>query len=104
MGLRDKLKRLERRSEGETLVARCEVCGEEMRIRGGILPDLAVLEWQMDQEGSEELPADTPADMRWVWNHECDPLCLRDKQTGEHIFGALWERGVLAQAGDSRGA
>jgi hypothetical protein len=49
MGLRDKLRRLERRSEGETLLARCEACGEEMRVRDGILLDLAVLDWQMHQ-------------------------------------------------------
>ncbi len=100
MGLRDKLRRLERRSEDGTLPARCEECGEEMRIRDGVLLDLAVLDWRMHREESEELPAGTPADMRWVWDHGCDPIGLRDKRTGESVFGALWERGVLAQRGD----
>lgn len=104
MGLRDKLRRLERRSEGETLPARCEACGEEMRVRDGILLDLPVLDWQMDEEGIEELPAGTTADLRWVWDHGCDPLRLRDKRTGEHLSGAVWERGVLAQRGAERGA
>jgi hypothetical protein len=104
MGLRDKLRRLERRSEPETVLARCEACGEEKRVRDGILLDLMVFAWQMDQEGEEELPPGAPADIRWVWGHECDPLCLRDKHTGEHIFGHVWERGVLVQRGAEGGA
>ena len=103
MGLRDKLRRLERRSEAETVLARCEACGEEMRVREGILLDVAVLGWQMHQQGGG-VPPSTPADIRWAWGHGCDPLCLRDKSTGECVFGAVWERGVRAQRGAERGA
>ena len=84
------------------MIARCESCGEEMRVREGVLLEVAVLDWRVHQ--GEEIPADTPADMRWVWEHGCDSFRLRDKRTGEHVFGAVWERGVLAQRGAQRGA
>ncbi len=104
MALWSRLRRLERRSEDETVPARCEKCGEEMRVREGIFLDLAVLDWQMHQEGGEEVPAGTPADVRWVWEHGCDPIGLRDKRTGESVFGAVWERAVLVGRGTERGA
>ena len=66
MGLKDRLRKLEEVAGAETVVARCEGCGEEMRIREGILLDVTCLEWQIHQDGTAELPADTPQDVRWV--------------------------------------
>jgi len=37
MGIRDRLRKLEEAAGGETVVARCEGCSEEMRKREGIL-------------------------------------------------------------------
>jgi hypothetical protein len=95
-GLRGKLARLERKAAVETIQARCGGCGEERRIRADILLDVAVLEWRMHQDGAAELPADTLGDVRWVASHPCDPLLLRDRATGESVFGPVWERGVRA--------
>jgi hypothetical protein len=94
MGLRDKLGRLERAASEETVLARCLECGEEKRIRGGIMLDLVALDWQTRHDGSEA--DELPDDVRWVRQHPCDPLLMRDKQTGGSIFGAAWERAARA--------
>ncbi len=98
MGLRDRLWRLEQEADSETVLAVCRECGEEKRIREGILLDVVVLDWQLHQPDTndDELLANEAGDVRWIWNHPCDPLALRDKQTGESVFGAVWERGVQA--------
>jgi hypothetical protein len=99
MGIRDRLKRLERAAGEDTVLARCLECGEEKRIRAGIFLDLVALGWQMRQDGSDQLPDATPSDIRWVHEHPCDALHLRDKQSGESVFGEVWERGALAMRG-----
>lgn len=104
MGLKDRLRKLEHSAEGGTVLAVCLECGEKQRIREGILLDLVALDWQMHQDGAEELPADTPSDVRWVWEHPCDALELRDKFTGESIFGAVWEQGTRAMRAREDGA
>jgi hypothetical protein len=96
VGIKDRLRKLEETAEAETVVARCGGCGEEMRIREGILLDVTCLDWQMHQDDTDELPADTDPDLRWVWDHPCDALLLRDKSSGESVFGHAWERGVRA--------
>ena len=89
---------MERNAEGETMLARCEECGEEKRV-GDVFLDVVALDWQMHQAGSDELPGDTPEDIRWVWEHSCDLLALVDKATGEHIFAEGWASGArLARA------
>jgi hypothetical protein len=98
MGIRDKIKRLERAAEEETVLAVCRECGEERRLRCDPLLDVVALEWQLHQPDTDEdeLLANEPEDVLWVWNHACDPLALRDKHTGESVFGPVWERGVRA--------
>jgi hypothetical protein len=54
VGIRDRLRKLEEAAEGETVMAKCGVRGEEMRIRQGILLDVTCLEWQMHQDGTDE--------------------------------------------------
>jgi hypothetical protein len=50
----------------------CRECGEEAKIRHGILLDLTILDSRLAREGNAgELPADTPRDVRWVWEHPC---------------------------------
>jgi hypothetical protein len=96
MGIREKIRHLEHQAEGETVLAVCRECGAEKRIRAGIFLDMVTLDWQMHQNGTVELPADTPSDIRWVRTHPCHALALREKHSGVSVFGEVWERGVRA--------
>jgi hypothetical protein len=96
MGLRDRLRHLERAAEGEAPLVVCLECGEEVRIRSGIMLDLVALEWKMHHDGAEEPPTETPRDVRWVWEHPHDALKLVDKATGEPTLGHKWAEGVRA--------
>ncbi len=66
--------------------------------------DLVALDWQMHHDGVEELPADTPPDIRWVWEHPHGGLSLVEKNTHEPVFGHKWAEAAraLAQAEDLR--
>ena len=75
----------------------------ERRI-GDVFLDVVALEWQMHQEGTDELPLGTPEDIRWVWEHPCDVLALVDKATGEHVFGEGWASGARLVRENQRGA
>jgi len=98
MGIRDRLRRLEQEADRETVLAVCQECGEERRIREGIFLDMVTLEWQLHQSDAneDELLTNEPEDVRWIRTHPCDPLALRDKLSGESVFGAVWERGTRA--------
>jgi len=96
--IRDRLRRLEQEADSGTDLAVCRECGGEKRIREGIFLDMVSLDWQLHQPDTneDELLANEAGDVLWIWNHPCDPLALRDKHTGESVFGVVWERGVRA--------
>src|SRR5687767_2309275 len=54
MGLRDRLKRLERETEGEKMDLRCPECGWEITVFGDPPLDLIVYRWQQGQPNSEQ--------------------------------------------------
>jgi hypothetical protein len=97
MRLRDKLKRLEQAAD--TTLAVCGECGQERRLYCDPLFEGTALEWKMRQPGTDadRLLAEAPPDLLWIWNHPCDPLALRDRETGESIFGMYWEQAVRAR-------
>jgi hypothetical protein len=104
--MRGRLRRLLREAEGEMMPVVCQECGEEAKIRHGIVFDLTCLAWQMAQEGTDEPPADTPPDVRWVYDHQrrCDPLRLVDR-AGVSAFGTKWAESARAmRAREERGA
>jgi hypothetical protein len=90
MGIRDKIRRLERETGSDMTRAVCLECGAEKRVRDGILFDLTALQWEMRQNQTDELLADRPQDIRWVWEHPHGGLSLVDKHTREPIFGHKW--------------
>jgi hypothetical protein len=98
VGIRDKLKRLEQAAENTTLAV-CAECGEERRLYCDPLFEVNALQWKLSRPDTDEdkLLAEAPPDLLWIWNHPCDPLALRDRDTGEALFGAYWEQAVRAR-------
>jgi hypothetical protein len=96
-GVKDRLKRLEQAADNTLAV--CRECGEERRLASDPHFEAIALQWQMAQPGAYEdkLLAKAPPDLLWIWNHPCDPLALRDRHTGESVFGAFWEKSVRAR-------
>jgi hypothetical protein len=81
MGLRDKLKRLERAVEGETVALVCVECGEELTVAEDT--DLALLahEWVHGSDGESHQP--TPPDVFVITGHRCGWESLEVKATGK---------------------
>ena len=92
MGLKDKLKRLQRIAGEETTTLVCQECGEELRVRDGIELDLLAHEWAEEQRRrgrGHEVHGDTYPDVYLVNHHPCGWTALRYKYTGERLFP--WE-------------
>ncbi len=75
MGLKDKLKRLQRLADEETVLLRCEECGEEICVAQETDLDLLAYEWV--QATGEKSYRPTPPDVYKVL---------------EHVHGALVEK------------
>ena len=89
MGLKDKLKRLQRAAGVETTVLVCQDCGEELRVQDGIELDLLAHEWVEEQRrrGREpEVYGEMHPDVFLINNHPCPWTALRNKYTGERLF------------------
>jgi hypothetical protein len=81
MGLRGKLRRLERLSEGETVTLLCQKCGEEFRVAEDTGPALVAWDW-LQQTGAESYQP-TPKDVFVIVGHEHGASALVKKATGE---------------------
>jgi hypothetical protein len=68
VGLRDKLRRLERAAEGEMVTLLCRECGEELTVAEDT--DLAYLAFEWAQETGEQSYRPTPLDVFVVVEHE----------------------------------
>jgi hypothetical protein len=97
MGLRNKMKRLERAAEAETTVLVCRECGEERRVAWDT--DLEYIAWCWTQETGEESYQETPPDVFVIANHPHGDEVLIDKATGKP-----WLEGLLGSRGGCRGA
>ena len=89
MGLKDKLKRLQRIAGEETTTLVCQECGEELTVRDGIELDLIAHEWAEEQRRrgqGHELYGETHPDVFLFNNHSCDWTALRNKYTGKPLF------------------
>jgi hypothetical protein len=97
MGLRSWVRRLEQRSEGETVTLLCEECGEEFRVAEDTGPALVAYEWQ-EHTGAESYQP-TPQDVFVLVGHKHDGsrAPLVKKATGESW--PLTRRGSGAGAG-----
>ena len=85
MGLREKLRRLENAAKDHKVPARCSECGEEHLVDPHMQLDLVGLDW-FGYHRDGQLPADTPSDVRWVFEHPHSASALIDIRTGEPVF------------------
>jgi hypothetical protein len=69
VGLRERLERLEREAEGETVTLVCRGCGEEMTVAEDT--DLALLAWEWVRGSGGESYQRTPPDVFVVTQHPC---------------------------------
>jgi hypothetical protein len=87
VGLRDKMRRLERASGGEVAVLVCLDCGEELRVRDGIELDPVAHSWAEEQKRrGHKVYGETQEDVHLINNHPCGWTALRHKYTGERLF------------------
>jgi hypothetical protein len=87
LGIRERLRHLERAAEDETVLLRCLECGEELRVREGIELDLVAHEWVEEQERrGRKVYGEAPEDVHLINNHPCNWTALRHKHTGERLF------------------
>ena len=86
MGLRGRLRRLEREAEAETETLCCRKCAEEMTVAEDTDIALIVWEWEQgvrDLGGEPEVYRPTPPDVFVVTEHPCGWESLEVKATGE---------------------
>ena len=88
MGLRGRLKKLERHTKGDKTVLVCPECGAEFIAYGDPVPEYLAYEWQ--QNSNSETYRETPADVVAIANHEHDPSLMINKATGKPWVGEFF--------------
>ena len=87
MGLRDKLRRLERGANVQTVELVCPECAAEFKAAGDPVIEYLAHEWGKGYDG--ETYRQTPADVVAIANHEHDPSLMIDRATGKPWVGEL---------------
>jgi hypothetical protein len=87
VGLRDRMRRLEKVADEEMMTLVCRECGEELRVRQGIELDLVADAWAQEQKkrGQKDY-GEPPEDVHLINYHPCNWTALREKYTGERLF------------------
>ena len=96
-GLRGRLKRLERGTEGDRTILECPTCGEEFTLYGDPAADYLVLRWrQGHDQGHEGETHGAPTDpaVAKLAAHEHDPSTMVDKSDGSPWLGRKIFRGM----------
>jgi hypothetical protein len=90
MGLRDKMRRLQRATEGEFTTLVCRECGEEFVARDGVELDLVAHSWAEEHKRrGGTVYQETPPDALAIAIHPHGELSFINKRTGERLF-ASW--------------
>jgi hypothetical protein len=80
VGLRDRLRRLEREAEGQVVRLRCWECGKELTVAEDA--DLALLAYEWVQQSGGESYQPTPPDVIVITGHRCGWESLEVKAAG----------------------
>jgi hypothetical protein len=87
-GLRGRIKKLERDTQGQKATLVCPTCGDEFVVYGdGALEYLC---WEWEQTSGSETYRQTPADVIRLAEHEHDPSEFIDKASGEPFLGEFF--------------
>jgi hypothetical protein len=81
MGIRDRLKRLEKESDFERMTLVCPECGEEFAVSGDAPLEYLVHEWSKGT-GHQGGHHQTPEDMLVAFGHEHDAGAFVEKRSG----------------------
>jgi hypothetical protein len=81
VGLRDRMRRLERAVENQTVTLVCRECGEELTVAEDT--DLAYLAWEWAQVTGVRSYQPTPPDVFVIAEHACGDEALVEKATGK---------------------
>ena len=101
-GLRGRLKRLERGTEGEKTVIECPTCGEVFTLYGDPAAAYLVYLWRQDYGGENHGPPVDPAVVKLA-EHEHDPSLMVDKSDGSPWLGEFFRgmrRSLIEDAED----
>ena len=88
MALRDRLRKLERGTQGDKTGLVCPECGEEFTLYGDPLLEFLSYEWRQGYKGETYGPPTDPAVVK-LSEHEHDPSLMIDKATGKPWCGEL---------------
>ena len=103
MGLRDRLKRLEKAAEAETMTLVCPECGAEFVAHGDVPLEFIVHQWV--KETGEAGHHETPDSILRLFAHEHAPGAFLEKGSGlPFLSRAVSGIDVGARAGESGGA
>jgi hypothetical protein len=80
MGLRDKLRRLEREAEGKSMTLVCPECGEEFVAYGDVALECIAYGWS--KESGEKGYRETPEDIKQLFEHEHGLETFVEKTSG----------------------
>jgi len=101
-GLRGRLRRLERDTEGEKTVIECPTCGMVFTLYGDPAADYLVYLWRQGHECETHGPPVDPAVVKLA-EHEHDPSLMVDKSDGSHWLGEFFRgtrRSLIEDAED----
>jgi hypothetical protein len=89
-GIRDRLRRLERASEGKTMTLVCPECGEEFIAAGDVAVEFLVHDGASEARARPKSYRQTPEDILRIFEHEHKPSNFVEKTSGEPFLGPFF--------------
>jgi hypothetical protein len=90
VGLRGRIKRLERGANSEMVELVCPECGAEFKAAGDAALQFLVHEWIEDSKAASRPAATSPDILLRIAEHEHDPSLMINKATGKPWLGEFF--------------